>query len=235
MIVSHSRQFIFLHIPKCAGTSFRNALKPYHDDSQSFWYRHHSAYFGCELDYAHLRLWELHALFPRLFEALASYKTLALMRNPYERFISALAQHLTAFHPKLDYYAADKALLREYAERFIGEELRMERVLGNARFIHFSLQTWFIMLGDRRLAREVLPIPGDAAGWAGIFASLGVPPAPIGRSNSRGGPLRHLLRVEGILQWVEAFYRRDFEWMRADPALAALTMRPNIAGSEGRT
>jgi hypothetical protein len=235
MIVSHSKQFIFLHIPKCAGTSFRDVLKPYHDDNENFWYRRHSGYFGCELDYAHLRLWELHALCPRLFDALAGYKSLALMRNPYERFISALAQHLTAFHPKLDYYAVDKEVLREYAGRFIRDELRMERVLGNARFVHFSPQTWYITLGGRRLVHQVLPIPSDATGWAEIFASLGVPAAPVGRSNRRGAPLRHLLRIEGILQWIEAFYKADFTWMRGDPGLAALTARPSSLHGEGRS
>jgi len=235
MIVSHAKRFIVLHIPKCAGTSFREALKGYHDDNEKFWYRRYCPYFGCEVDYAHMRLWELHALFPRVFDALASYKTLALVRNPYERFISALAQHLTAFHPKLDYYSADKDLLREYAERFIADELRMERVVGNARFVHFSLQTWYIMLGERRLVPQVLPIPNDAKGWADIFAGLGIPPAPVGRSNRRGRPLQHLLRIEGILQWIEAFYKRDFDWMRGDPILAPLTARPNSMGGEGRT
>jgi Sulfotransferase family len=226
MIVSHAKRFIFLHVPKCAGTSFRDALKAYHDDAENFWYRRNDPYFGCEVDYAHMRLWELHALFPRIFDAMAHYETLALVRNPYERFISALAQHLTAFHQNLDYYAADKEILRGYAERFIEQELRIERVLGNARFVHFSFQTWYIALGELRLARHVLPIPNNDQGWAQVFGKLGVPPAPIGRSNPRGGPLSHLLRNEGMLQWIENFYRSDFDWLRRDPNLAALTVRP---------
>ena len=103
LIVSHAKRFICFHIPKCAGTSFREALKPYHDDAENFWYRRYNSYFGCEIDYAHMRLWELLALFPRIFDAMPDYETLALVRSPYERFISALAQHLTAFHPNLDY------------------------------------------------------------------------------------------------------------------------------------
>ena len=228
MIVSHAKQFIFLHIPKCAGTSFRDALKRYHDDADNFWYRRYHPYFGCEIDLAHMRLWELHALYPRIFDAMANYETLALVRNPYERFMSALAQHLTAFHPNLDYYSADKELLRGYAERFIEQELRVERVLGNARFVHFSFQTWYIYLGERRLVHHVLPIPNNNQGWAQVFDKLHVLPAPVGRSNPRGGPLSHLLRVEGILQWIENFYKSDFDWLRGDPTLAALAARPEI-------
>jgi hypothetical protein len=154
------------------------------------------------------------------------YETLALLRSPYERFLSALAQHLTAFHPNLDYYAADKEALRRYAERFIDRELRMERVLSNARFIHFSFQTWYIALGQPRFVRHVMPIPSNDQGWAQAFGKLGVPSEPVGRSNPRGAPLTHLLRIEGILQWIENFYKSDFDWLRNDPALAALTVRP---------
>lgn len=229
MIVSHGKRFIFFHVPKCAGTSLRDVLKRYHDDSESFWYRKYNPYFGCEIDYAHLRLWELHALFPRIFDAMSHYQTLALVRNPYERFISALAQHLTAFHPNLDYYSADKHLLRSYAERFIDQELRLERLLGNARFIHFSFQTWYIMLGSRRFVRHVLPIPNDTRGWTEVFATLGVAPAPVGHANPRGGPLMHLLRIEGILEWIEKFYKSDFDWMRSDPNVAALAARPHFS------
>src|SRR5579871_2155915 len=137
MIVSHSRRFIFIHNPKAAGTSFRDALKQYHDDAVDFWYRRYSPYFGCEIDYAHMRLWELSALFPTMFDALPEYETLVLVRNPYERFVSALAQHLTAFHQNLDYYRTDREELRKYTERFIERDLRMERVIGDARFVHF--------------------------------------------------------------------------------------------------
>jgi hypothetical protein len=82
------------------------------------------------------------------------YETLALVRSPYEHFLSALAQHLTAFHPNLDYYAADKEALRRYAERFIDQELRMERMLGNARFIHFRSRAT-IKAGRRHSASSV--------------------------------------------------------------------------------
>jgi hypothetical protein len=226
MIVSHSKRFIFVHIPKCAGTSFRDALKRYHDDSENFWYRRYHPYFGCEIDYAHMRLWELHALFPGILDAMAHYETLALVRSPYERFISALAQHLTAFHPNLDYYGADRDTLCGYAERFIDQELRMDRVVGNARFVHFSFQTWYISLGERRLVRHVLPIPNNNQGWAQVFGKLHVLPEPVGRSNPRSGPLAQLLQIEGIVQWIEDFYKSDFDWFRRDPTLAALSARP---------
>jgi len=228
MIVSHSKRFIFFHIPKCAGTSFRETLNRHHDDPETFWLRRHDPYFGCEIDLAHLRLWELRALYPKIFDAAGKYRTLALVRNPYERFTSALAQQLSAFHPNLDYYKADKDALSDYAWRFIEQELRIERVIGNARFIHFAFQTWYVFLGKRRVVDNVMSVPKDAAGWAEVFATLRLPPQPVGHANPRGVPLAHLLRDEKILQWIEAFYKSDFDWLRSEPTLSSLTLRPAL-------
>lgn len=226
MIVSHRQRFIFIHIPKCAGTSLRRALQRYHDDPENFWYRRYHPYFGCAIDYAHMRLWELTTLFPHIIELMRDYETLALVRSPYERFISALAQHLTAFHPDFDYYAADRDTLYAYAQRFIEEDLRIERVIGDSRFIHFSYQTWYVFLGQRRLVRHVLPVPSSDQGWADVFARLGLPPEPIGHANPRGGALEHLLKVDHILDWIENFYKSDFDWLARDANLARLTARP---------
>jgi hypothetical protein len=226
MIVSHAKRFIFLHIPKCAGTSFRESLKPYHDDPDSFWYQRHDPYFSREVDYAHLRSWELLALFPHMFDLLTEYNTMALVRSPYQRFISALTQRLTAFHPKLDFNAMDKTTVRECAENFIRDELRIERVLGNADFIHFSLQTWYINLGERRLARHVMPIPTNDDGWSKVFGVIGLPSASVGHLNRRRQPFDHLLENPAMLEYIETFYKSDLDWLRREPTLAALAERP---------
>jgi hypothetical protein len=49
-------------------------------------------------------------------------------------------------------------------------------------------ETWYIYLGERRLVHHVLPIPNNNQGWAQVFDKLHVLPAPVGRSNLRGGP-----------------------------------------------
>jgi hypothetical protein len=137
MIVSHADRFVFIHNPKCAGTSFRNALQRYYDKSEALWFRSPNTYFGCEIDLGHLRLWELFALYPAIFESIPRYNSLVLVRNPYERFISALAQYLTWFWPQIDLRSMPEGLRRRYAEQFIYKELRMARVLGEAIFVHF--------------------------------------------------------------------------------------------------
>ena len=82
MIVCHARRFIFFHNPKCAGMSFRAALQPYHDDRFSFWGIYHAAYFRNAIDHSHLRLWELHALFPDIFRCTETYNSVIFVRKP---------------------------------------------------------------------------------------------------------------------------------------------------------
>ena len=81
LIVSHAKRFICFHIPKWVGTSFREVLKPYHDDVENFGIADKSV-FRLRIDAAHMRLWELLALFPRIFDAMPDYETLALVRTP---------------------------------------------------------------------------------------------------------------------------------------------------------
>jgi len=232
MIVSHAKRFIFVHSPKCAGTSAQVMLRQYHDDQELFLNARYSVHFGREVNYQHMRSWELEALFPRIVSAMGDYETLALVRNPYDRFVSALAQ----FERTLDVTTASERSLLGHVERLIDRELRREAVIGNPRFIHFSLQSWYSMLGDRRLVKHVCPIPADDYGWAAVFAKLGVASFPVRRLNVRGPVLAHLLGDRGIIDWIEEFYRSDFEWLRGEAALGDLTARPvRFYGRDGLT
>ncbi len=89
MIVSHANRFIFFHNPKCAGTSFRDALKLYHDDGFNFWDIFHAPYFKNHIDHTHLRLWEIQAQFPHLFRCAESYNSVIFVRSAHARFLSA--------------------------------------------------------------------------------------------------------------------------------------------------
>jgi hypothetical protein len=226
MIVSHAKRFVFVHSPKCAGTSAQAMLRQYHDDQELFLNARYSVHFGREVNYQHMRSWELEALFPRIVSAMDDYETLALARNPYDRFVSAVAQYFAQFERTLDVTTASERSLLGHVQRLIDRELRREAVIGDPRFIHFSLQSWYSMLGDRRLVKHVCPIPAGDDGWAAVFAKLGVTSFPLRRLNIRGPVLAHLLEDRGIVEWIEEFYRSDFDWLRGEAALRGLTARP---------
>jgi len=87
MIVSDTRQFIFIHNPKCAGTTVRRALMPFDTTGDFFWMFHEIE--GRQLDKAHLPLSLLKAYFPEYFERLTSHFVFMFVRDPYARAISA--------------------------------------------------------------------------------------------------------------------------------------------------
>src|SRR5579862_369699 len=118
MIVSHRQQFIFFHNPKCAGMSFREVLKERHDDEKQFWGPSPAPYFRVPLDHSHLRLWELHALYPRLFECALSYNSVILVRHPYKRFLAALNEHFKKFQPAVKLLEQSQKERLQVIERF---------------------------------------------------------------------------------------------------------------------
>ena len=155
MIVSHANRFIFIHNPKCAGSSLRERLQQYHEETEAFWGRRFVPYLGCERDFAHLRLWEMHMLFPDIFFRIPYYRSLVLVRNPYERFLSSLAEYISTYKPDFDVDRTPPAAHCRMAAEIIEHELRMETVIGDVKFVHFSPQTWYILVGQRRLVRHV--------------------------------------------------------------------------------
>jgi hypothetical protein len=96
MIISHKNKFIFVHIPKCAGTSFRKNLLKYHDDPNTFYYM--GTYDGRIYDMCHLTPFELRKIFDIDFK---EYYTLAVIRDPIDRFISGYFEYMRHVH---EYY-----------------------------------------------------------------------------------------------------------------------------------
>lgn len=226
MLISHANRFVFVHNPKCAGSSVFLTLKNYHDDKEIFWGRRYNDYFGCEIDYGHLRLWEIHTLYPAIYDALGKYESMVLVRSPYERFISSLAQFLTEFPPNYDLQTIPNHLHIKLAERVIEEELTPERVRSVAKLVTFSPQIWFFNAGERRVIRHILALPQRASQWNFALRLLGVTTGSVGHANQLSAPLQHLLSVGWLLDWIEEFYKGDFEWLRKVPRLAHLTARP---------
>jgi len=228
MIVSHSHKFIFFHNPKCAGTSFRDTLKPWHDDPFTFWGIFHAPYFKNYIDHTHLRLWELHAQFPSLFACARRYNSIIFVRSPYARFLSALSEHMKKFQPEIDLPAMDDAKRRAVMEEFVAKVLNISRITTDWRFIHFSPQIWYLQLGGTQIPRHVIPMGGgDPAAFARAgFAALGLPDQAMPWHNRSPVDLSAVLESPAIRTFVESFYAEDFAFLAADPALAHLAVPP---------
>ena len=91
MIISDRHRFIFIHIPKCGGTTVRTALMPYDDHRAEFYDKGRSTHETLgEVDYHHLPLNVLRTHFPHAYELLKTYPSYALTRDPMERFCSGV-------------------------------------------------------------------------------------------------------------------------------------------------
>jgi hypothetical protein len=219
MIVSHQRRFIVFHNPKCAGTSLRVALGPYHDDPVMFRGFGEAPFFRTRLDHAHLRLWELQALFPRILAATARYRSVILVRDPLRRFISAVAHHFHYFQPNAPLDAMPPAVQIQTIEAFVDGILTQARIMTDFRYVHFSPQVWFILLGDRRVPERVLPLDGEKRFAAEAFAHLGVPDQGLTVENPARLDLSHIAASPKIASFVRTFYAPDYAFLEADPAL----------------
>jgi hypothetical protein len=221
MIVSSARQFVFVHNPKSAGTSFRAAIADLHDDPVVFWGLRPAPYFGTVLDFAHLRAWELVAMYPRLADAAAAGNSLIFVRNPYHRFLSAFREYFSRYHPDVPLSVMSPAGLAGLVEAFLPEITR-ERILSDHRFVHFSPQIWFIRYGEREMVRHVLPMGTVPE----AFFRLGLEPAPVGWENSSPVDMMPALGSGRVLQFVETLYEGDLAYLQAEPALAGLAAVP---------
>jgi hypothetical protein len=226
MIVSHARKFIFFHNPKCAGTSFRDMLKPYHDDPFTFWGIFYAPYFKNHIDHTHLRLWEMQAQFPGIFQAADTYNSVIFVRNPYRRFLSAVSEHFKKFQPQIPLTGMPTDQQITVIEAFLRQVLTVAGITTNWRFIHFSPQLWFLCLGNRTIPRHIIPIEQGDGFMRRALSLLGLPELPIEHNNPSPIDLAAILASPVISGFVREFYADDFAYFRSDPALADLATEP---------
>lgn len=91
MIISTKRNFGFVHIPKCAGSTIKRQLLDLHDIEGRFLNSMRHPELG-KINANHLPLHVLDRHFPDAFAALRSVTSYTLVRDPMDRFISGVAQ-----------------------------------------------------------------------------------------------------------------------------------------------
>lgn len=153
MMISDARRLVFVHIPKCAGTTIRIGLKS--SNCQDF-----SGYFdypeGGRGALQHLPLADLRSHFPDHYDRVESYDSYAILRGTRARFASALFQHLRSFH-QLEPSAASSSLFREKAREICGrlDDPTRRRELD---LMFFLPQSAFVALNGRQVVRHLYRI-----------------------------------------------------------------------------
>lgn len=232
MIISHRHGFVFVHIPKCAGTSVRTQIERCDPTHVALAEVDEHPVLG-RIDYGHIPLPLLREHFPDEYWALETLTSFAIVRDPLSRFGSALRQMLWQYE-KRPMTLVPRDELRELALRAI-DEAAAGIGASSARHIFFARQSDFVFDGDRRLVRHLVPIEEVAAFIAFLAEKTNTSMDPETRSNQnvelrfKGlGPLAY--RINGFLRQRLPL---SLHARLKDAALSLLSARGSAAEASG--
>jgi hypothetical protein len=207
MIVSEAKKSIFVHIPKCAGTSFRDSIQHLHDYPKKTYGIQRTDYFHLELDHHHLRLWEVATIYPDIFQKLKFYHSLVFVRNRYERLLSSIHEYHRKYGGMVISQRSPEEQL-EICEKTV-KNLKIRLILSDKAFVHFSPQHWYIMLGEERMIQHIIPMRKGSNFIGEALKILGAPNLPQKKLNTGKVAVSTLLESPVIRSFVEDFYGRD--------------------------
>ena len=150
MIISDSEKFVFVHNPKCGGMSWRNQLGKF-DTRDNFFFEWKMVDENKKLDMAHITPFQLRRFYPDVFNAVSDYMKFGFVRNPYDRFCSAVSQHLklgSGFTRSV--IIKNPGIFYDVASAFANTVLKDNLVDNDHRLVHFKRQASFHFVdGDR--------------------------------------------------------------------------------------
>ena len=155
MIICDQQAFAFVHIPKCAGTSVRRGLRAIDSTGGAFFdIADHPAMGRVHL--AHLTLADLAAHYPDALDKVRRYRSMAIVRDPLDRFQSAIFQRLREFK-RIPQSAITPAMVEAEGA---GVLATLDRAPGrlDLEHVHFNRQADFIELDGARVVRDVFAL-----------------------------------------------------------------------------
>lgn len=156
MIISDTHRFVFIHIPKCAGSSVRAVLKTFDQKAIPGSLQQHPD-FGV-FDYGHIPLTILRDCFLPEYKKVRDYYSFAIMRDPFSRFPSSIKQRL-GFHLNKKIKTMSKKEIRNEVDKTINLlEKYIDANILPAELIHFQKQKSYIFDGSERVVDAVYNI-----------------------------------------------------------------------------
>lgn len=181
MILSDRHKFVFVHIPKCAGTSVRNAVLPFHDADERFLKTVGYLPGLGTIDYRHLPLPLLRMIDPDAFRKLRSYESYALLRDPFQRFGSAMSQRAKMYLGKEFARFEERELCAEIDK--VITYLQTEPAVFTAEYIHFARQSDFVEFEGKQMVRNLYPVERIDCLMADLANLLDTSALDIGHAN----------------------------------------------------
>ena len=171
MIISDTQRFIFLHIPKCGGTTIRNSLKNFDTRNNYFW-----MFLFLEgatekspkqqIDKAHMSLPIFKRLYPNDYELLNDYTVFAFSRNPIKRLISSFWEprkkiFKTFYDNQSDINEKNKIqeLFNNYLEKLVFNYAFLDH-----SFLHATPQSMYVTEGKKVVTDVIIKLDDPTDG-----------------------------------------------------------------------
>lgn len=222
MLISHSKKFVFLHVPKTAGTSIRAALEPHAD--HKFWHHAFDRFDNRIVDMAHLQSDAAHRVLTTYLDPNVTYRKFAFFRDTEERFVSGAAE---VFYRNPHMFLDPE---ETKSPRLLSSVLQvmLKMSLTDASFVHLAPQSSFILSGTELYAVEDAPrVLSEILGSEVVLNNdrttesnpdkIRYASAVRALLSNKGDPDTDFLRAT-----ISAFYRRDTSWIHLEPPLKAL-------------
>lgn len=171
MLISDTHQFIFIHVPKCAGTTARKALSKY-DTRNNFFWMHHSMAGPLDsdkpllVDKGHMPLGLMRHIYPSDFSLLSEYTVFAFSRHPVARLVSGFFEPrraLLKMANDLDSNANSRKILAQEFEKFVKQLLLNANFLSKD-FVHVTPQYQYHLVRNKRLTDVTIRLEAPTEG-----------------------------------------------------------------------
>ncbi|GHF71700.1 sulfotransferase family 2 domain-containing protein [Seohaeicola zhoushanensis] len=151
MIINAAHDFGFVHIPKCAGSTIRQQLREQDDLGGKFYHTMTLPEIG-RINGNHVPLYLLDSHFPDDMARLRAVTSYAIVREPLDRFVSAVAQYMRSHISEPAELTTDQILAE--TDRIISS-VQADSEQREIRNTIFFRQVDYVYLGDEKIIDHV--------------------------------------------------------------------------------
>lgn len=216
MIIDDEHRMVFVHIPKCGGTSVKRNLGEFDSSRGGFRRKSDHPTLGT-IHLSHIPLRFLKVFYFEEFEKVAAYQAFALTRDPLDRFASATFQRLMEFRGIPRMSITSEMAVKE--ARAVTEWLNDRDEFCDLEYIHFSRQIDYVELDGRRIVENVFALENIAGLAEAMERLVGVTFDPDFRENTNFASGNHLIN---ILRAAKPVYSRLTSWEFREQVLLRL-------------
>jgi len=204
MIISNTHRFVFIHIPKCAGTTVRQPLSKFNDWGEAGppW-QINDPVLGA-IDYGHMPLYTLRDHFEEEFKTVTDYWSFAMVRNPFARFASSVSQRLKMYSNQPIHRSNLDDIRKAIDESidYLSQQPRSNHRLP-PEYIHFQKQIDYIELDGEQIVDSLYTVDDVDKLLEEVGQRVG---RSLGQSNQAGGVQpranQSIVFRNDLLRWV---------------------------------